>query len=335
MKKTLFNKFVWIIFGATLVCGAFVFAQDDIWSWMDDLLMDMNFGYNSSTNVRIESISDSKIVIGSDVVEGELWEQIELYVAMYSEHPISSLLDDASKLGDVEEKEFDIGDNNGDGTFMVELDVSSDHIDPDTVYYVSLIPKDDFGMPGDLSKEYCFLVSSNEYGEWDECANLKSSSSSSSNDAGHGAAGPDMELANITETINKENGDVVLKWTSLEGADKIELFYRDERDERFEKLDTVKMSDEIYQFTIDRAGVHNVKFIPLEDWVPVGVEFIHTFNAPTIGTSPNPDPTPNPTPNPGITKVPTVGPKENILMVLIVSVLGYFLYRRVFRRRDS
>jgi hypothetical protein len=84
---------------------------------------------------------------------------------MYSEYPISDLLDDSAKLGDVEEKEFDIGDNDGKDTFEIELDVSSDDIDENTVYYVSLIPKDDFGMPGDLSKEFCFLVSSNSYGE--------------------------------------------------------------------------------------------------------------------------------------------------------------------------
>jgi hypothetical protein len=62
-----------------------------------------------------------------------------------------------------------------------------------------------------------------------------------------------MDLANIKPTINKENGEVVLTWIALDGADSIELFYRDEEDERFEKLDTVDMDDEMYKFTIDRV----------------------------------------------------------------------------------
>jgi len=453
MKKTLFNKFLWITFGFVLVCGAFAFAQEDLWSWMDDLLMDMNFGYNSSTDIRIESVTDDKIVIWSDVVEWELGEQIELYVAMYSEYPISELLDNSSKLWDVEEKEFDIGDNDWKDKFEVELDVSRDDIDPDTVYYVSLIPKDDFGMPWDLSKEYCFLVSSHSYGEGDECDGLEgnwwwininypswikfvwenwnsysksdfvtpkvvsnseaneldgvlsvvkiwidnkkvlfedssgnkeyvdvvipvSSSQNgktvkiyysddwddwdyltearvswsevnfetshftyfavTSNSAGHSAAGPDMKLANIVPSVNKENGEVTFRWISLDGADKIELFHRDEADEKFEKLDTVDMDDEFYQFTVDRVGEHIVKFVPINNGIPVGVEIYKPFIVPEIGTEPNPDPDPNPNPPvTWITKVPTVGPKENIIMILIVAMLGYFVYRKVLSRRHS
>jgi hypothetical protein len=93
------------------------------------------------------------------------------------------------------------------------------------------------------------------------------------------------------------------------------------------------MDDEMYKFTIDRVWTHNVKFIPLDGGIPVGVEHVETFYVAELWSQPNPDP--NPPVWGGITKVPTVGPKENVIMILIVAMLGYFIYRRVYKRMNG
>jgi len=76
----------------------------------------------------------------------------------------------------------------------------------------------------------------------------------------HGAAGADMNLANVTHLV--VGNKVTLRWTAVNGSDKVDIFLWNPVSEVFNKLATVNMSDETYTFTATRNGEHLINFMP-------------------------------------------------------------------------
>lgn len=231
---------------------------------------------------------------------------------MYGEYPLIDVLDDPSLLDYSMEKAFENLDLAGDSTFTMELDTDDD-IDDDTVYYVVAVPRDEAGSLWEISNEICFRLIDQVYWEGDECENTDI-------DAWSHWAGADMNLANVSHTINWDT--VTLRWISIDGSDEIEIFLRDEDAGTFHKLASVDMDDESYSFDIDETGEHIVKFIPDNG----GVEKNYTFNALGIDSDDDVDPVVTPV---------VVWPKENIIAILIGTLLIYLLYRVAKARKKA
>jgi len=300
----------------------FSFAQDDLGDRVESLLDD-SFGFGGDANIEVKHIDNDSLVIKSDVVFWELWEKILDYSFMYWEYDIQSAIVNTELLDEFEEKNININDN--DDGFEIEFDKNDDNIDPDKIYYMVAVPKDEFGIPWEISNEICFKLDNKIYGEWSECKDADTSSS-------HWAAIADMNLANVTHQINWDK--ITLLWTEVDGADKVEIRLRDTDDERFVKLSTVNMSDEKYVFTTDRNWEHNVKFIPIDNNEETWKYKIYTFTITTIDEPEVVQPW-NTTPTWGITTVPVVGPKENILILIIISLLTYFIFKKFFKKAKT
>ena len=69
-----------------------------------------------------------------------------------------------------------------------------------------------------------------------------------------------MNLANVTHII--AGSKVTLKWTAVNGSDKVDILLRDPTAQVFNKLATVNMSDETYSFTATRNGEFIINFLP-------------------------------------------------------------------------
>jgi hypothetical protein len=69
-----------------------------------------------------------------------------------------------------------------------------------------------------------------------------------------------MNLANVTHIIN--GNQVTLRWTAINGSDKVDIFLFDPTTNAFTKLGTANMSDERYTFTATRNGEFIINFMP-------------------------------------------------------------------------
>ncbi|MEI8008843.1 MAG: hypothetical protein WCI00_05655 [bacterium] len=107
---------------------------------MDNLNTQIPFGYAVTQKVTVDQISPDKIDIKSPVIQDELGNKITKYTVMFSQYPISQILDNTSLLDQSKEKTFDFATVGTDVT--MELTVTGDSINPNVVYYISVIPKD-------------------------------------------------------------------------------------------------------------------------------------------------------------------------------------------------
>lgn len=119
-------------------------ATGDLRDWMDNLNDEIPFGYATSQKISVNEISANKIVIKSPVIQDELGNQIKKYTVMFSQYPLSQILEDTALLDQSREKTFDFTTLGTEIT--MELDAVADSITPSSVYYVSVIPKDQNGI---------------------------------------------------------------------------------------------------------------------------------------------------------------------------------------------
>jgi hypothetical protein len=69
-----------------------------------------------------------------------------------------------------------------------------------------------------------------------------------------------MSLANVTHTITSNRA--TLRWTAVDGSDKVDIFLWNPTSELFERLSSVNMSAESYTFALTRNGEYIVNFMP-------------------------------------------------------------------------
>lgn len=310
IKLSNMKKFISFILVVSLVLTMVsVSFSDSVLDYLDELGWDILFWYASDDGISVDVIDTSFITITSPVLKDEFDEVISDYTVMYGEYPLVDVLDDPSLLEYSKEKAFENLEFGTDTTFTMDLATSTDQLDPDIIYYVVVVPRDDTGNLWEVSNELCFRLSDKVYWEWDECENVEMSS-------GSHAAWADMNLANITHTINWDR--VTLRWIEVNGSDNVEIFERNDDEWTFHKLDTVSMSSESYTYNLDKYGEQIIKFIPDNG----GVEKNYVFNAlkttdPVIPTK--------------VTPV-VVWPKENIIAILLGTILLYLVYRVVKRK---
>ncbi|MEI7919327.1 MAG: hypothetical protein WCH65_03870 [bacterium] len=119
-------------------------ATGDLRNWMDNLNDSIPFGYAVSQKVTVSQITSDKIVIKSPVIQDELNNKIKKYTVMFSQYPLSQILETPTLLDQAKEKTFDFTTVGTDVT--MELNAATDGINPSTVYYLSVIPKDQNGI---------------------------------------------------------------------------------------------------------------------------------------------------------------------------------------------
>jgi len=78
-----------------------------------------------------------------------------------------------------------------------------------------------------------------------------------------------MSLANISHSCNpdctiaaKGSKKITLTWFSVVGSDYVDIFLQDTTNGLFNRLGTVRMSEEKYEVETSRNGEHIFKFIP-------------------------------------------------------------------------
>ena len=289
-----------LLIGALFV-GVTTAASGDLRSWMDNLSDTISFWYAATQKISVSQITASKVVINTPKIQDDIGNDIKTYTVMYSQSPLSAILENTALLDQSKEKTFTF--TTITGTISLELNATADSIDPSKVYYISVIPKDQAGILWEISNEIRFKMADQSTGEGTYTGGLA-----------HAAAGADMNLANVTHVI--AGNQVTLRWTAVNGSDKVDIFLRNPTSEVFTKLATVNMSDERYTFTATRNGEFIINFMPNNS----GREKRYTF---TIAGATGATPVVKP-----IVKVPHVGPAENIVVALFIAFVLYLLYRR-------
>ncbi len=300
MKKILsIFAFGLLLFGVTHA------VTGDLRDWMDNLNSDIPFGYALTQKITVDSITVDKIVIKSPVIEDELGNKIKKYTVMFSQYPLSQILETTSLLDQAKEKTFDFTTVGTDVT--MELTALNDGISPTSVYYLSVIPKDQNGILWEISNELWFKLATQTSGE----------GNANTAPPAHAAPGANMSLANITHTLTRNVAS--LRWTAVDGSDKVDIFLWNPVSETFERLASVNMSAERYDFTLTRNGEYLLNFIPNNWWTEYRYSFIVSgISAAGWGSW-----------TPVIGNIPATGPKENILIILALSFVAYLIYRRV------
>ena len=131
---------------------------------MDNLNSEIPFGYAVTQKITIDQISADKIIIKSPIIQDELGNKILKYTVMYSQYPLAQILETTTLLDQSKEKTFDFPAVGITGITM-ELTVTGDMINPNVVYYLSIIPKDLNGILGEVSNEIWFKLSTQTSGE--------------------------------------------------------------------------------------------------------------------------------------------------------------------------
>jgi len=134
------KKLLSIFVVGLLLLGLAIAAEWDLRDWMDTLNDEIPFGYTISQKISVDEISVDNIVIKSPVIQDELGNTIKKYTVMFSQYPLSEILDNISLIDESREKTFEFTTVGTD--VLMELTALTDGMSPSSVYYLSVIPKD-------------------------------------------------------------------------------------------------------------------------------------------------------------------------------------------------
>ena len=89
-----------------LFVGVTSASTGDLWSWMDNL-NSAPFGYTLSQQVTVTQVTPTSVTISSPALQDDLGNKITKYTVMYSENPLSKILETPALLDQSLEKTFD------------------------------------------------------------------------------------------------------------------------------------------------------------------------------------------------------------------------------------
>jgi hypothetical protein len=320
MKKLLLSA-------AALTVGAgLMVANAQTLPSITSLLQDASFGYDQQNRVIVDSITSTEITLISPIIMYYNNDAVMFYRLTYSPYMVEQLSNNAT-LGmsdQVKSKENTL--QNGTDRMVMTLGVE-DGLDVNRNYYAFVTPIDIYDDIGNSSEQICFNLAQERYDIGDNCLVFEMAPVAHGGEVEqvveHGAPSTaDMALANITHTIA---GDVItLKWTAIDGVDKIDLFVFNIESEGYSRVGEVRISDEEYKYTMKWDGEHIFRFNPLNG----AKEVVYTVNA-MKSAEPQPE-----QPKPVIPVPPATGPIENTLAILGMSGLIYFVYRKYRLKAD-
>ncbi|MDR2191087.1 MAG: hypothetical protein LBP53_08230 [Candidatus Peribacteria bacterium] len=290
-----------------------------------ELRTNASFGYTTQDVITVPLITPSSIGIASPILKDIGGDDMTIYKLTYGPYLMEDLVNASETLlKEIQVKTGVVQD--GQVHFSLGL---SDGLTGDKTYYAMITPLGIYDEPGTSSAQICFNLAQERYEIGNACQNfdkpqevehpVATTSTEPLTETAHTAASApvNMSLANITHTI--DGNTISLKWTALEGGGTIDIFVFDFRQEKYILAGTVRMTDEKFDYKMTWDNEHLFRFVP-----QAGTEFTYTVNAVR-----GPEPTP---PAPVIVKPPVTGPVENMLAVLLLSLLVYGGYRYYTRK---
>lgn len=283
----------------------------------------LTFGYTETQNVTVKGFQtgsgDSKtkdFLITSPLLKDASDVEVEEYSILVSKKPIASYKVGSGELAlaDFDETKHLLSADDK-ATSEVSLKLNSANFEEDVNYYGVVVPTDDNVQEGTHSKEFCFNFANEKYAEGDDCNAFGGTkvSADSSADEEHGAAGADMRLASISHTVTEGN-KVVLTWKALAASANVEIQIFDKELNEFKKLATVPMTQEKFEYQAKESDQELIfNFIPRDE---KGKEIRIPINVRTESE-----------PKAEIKAVPKVGPVEDMMLIVAISVLAYAGYR--------
>ncbi len=265
--------------------------------------------YNDSTTIDCEV--NNGVTITSSIVEDSTMDKANVYNLFFSPYRVDQIKasDPSVDVSKITMKKVEINDSDN----SVKFEISSNDVNPSTVYYGFISPADMFDVVGAPSKEICFLVDSNKCLQAAACDGLKSTNNESEVVEQHGASCVWMDLANVTHTVSGDT--ITLKWSSIEW-DVVEIAIFDPETEVYKSLWTANMSDEKFDYKMEWDGEQNFM---LTNWCK---EVRYKADAKRWEEEP-------------IKATPATGPAENILYVAIAAIVLYGAYVLFFRKSDN
>jgi hypothetical protein len=246
------------------------------------------FGYTDQDEIKVKEVGPDYVVLEVPVVKLDNGDVIRQYKVYYSTESLANGNVDATKI---KSKTFTFDVIDGD---TVELKL--DNLSPNTTYYAVVVPVNADDVEGSQSKEISFTTKPVAQPEPEQ----------------HPAA--EVEIKNVTYTIS--GNKVTVKWSPVQGADKIEIYMKSINDENYEKVATVPANTTSYVVEVAKPGEYQVKLTPTDkEGVPVGKDYILTVKVASV-------------PKKAPKKAPKVGPETNIIiMLLILASIAYFAVR--------
>jgi hypothetical protein len=158
------------------------------------------------------------------------------------------------------------------------------NLDPNSVYYVVAIPRDDWDMLWSMSNQICFKLKDRAYWEWNECADWTSTTSTA-----HSSWVHSMSLANVSCTWSGTK--VAISWVPTNNIWNARISLYNESTNNFDIKGTVNMDHETaFSFNVNQSTAPIVRFDDTE-----GLSAYKTFTCHKLSTS-TPSVTPTVTP---------------------------------------
>ena len=284
------------------IVGAQILGQlmDNLWSGAN-----VSFGYTTNASVSITKFgANNTVTLSSPLVKDSKGNTVTSYTIMYSQYPLTQILDQADLLNQTKEVDFELTGSNDPFT----MDVTIDSADTSKRYYLFVIPKDSTKTIWQLSNELRVDLAAKTYGDaWDTSWQS------------HGTATTDMSLAHISHSLNGKQ--ITLTWTDLGITNPMSIDVMKPWESLYTPLGTVNMSTQRYIYTADKNGGYTFRF--------GSANCKSTTYTLTINSS---DEAVTPATKPVITKVPKTGPAENFLVIILLAWLGYIGYVKLYKK---
>ena len=223
-----------------------------------------------------------------------------------------------------------------DNAWEVNFKLTTVDIDDNQTYYGFIAPLDMYDVIWTPSKEICFQLNKNvcmldtDCNTFDLVVNptqpepevqaqpevTQNPEPEANPEETHGSAEcVSMEFANVRHSSDWKN--ITLTWTAVPGSEVVDIAIFNPDDEVFEKVATVKMSDEKYVYPMRWNGVQNF-ILTNECWQNKykADEGIKEREPEKIVT-------------------PATGPAENIIYIAIAAIVLYGAYTVFFRKSDN
>lgn len=288
-----------------------------------------DFGFTETQNVTVKGFQDmdgtKEFVMTSPLLKDVNDVEVEEYSILIAKKPIASYkaqTTDPLKSDFDESKQSVKAEDKAQNELTLKLSLQANNLDADANYYGVVVPLDDNVQEGTPSKEFCFNFSTEKFAEGAACetfgtaaeiSTADGASETTSEEEEHSAAGADMRLAEISHTISKTNL-VTLTWKALAQSANVEIQLYDKATDEFIKLATVPMTQEKFEYQAKDTDQELIfTFIPRDE---KGKEIRYEVNARTETEM-----------TPEIKEVPKVGPVEDMMLIIAITVLAYAGYR--------
>ncbi|MDO4713119.1 MAG: hypothetical protein Q4B28_00135 [bacterium] len=300
-----------------------------------------DFGYTDNQNITVQGFqteaenAEKTFVITTPFLKDAVDANVESYSVLLSQNLISEYTNGTRKAELIDFSEIEYKPTTEDrmlGEYTIKIPATD--LDVSTNYHGILVPMDDNIQEGKPSTPFCFNFETERYGVAEECTHFGQVTPEITNientteyageveetiEEEHDAAGADMRLADISHTINTNT--ITLSWTALPQSANVEIWIFNKEQGEYVSLATVPMQQAKFEYAIDpQTQEYLFAFIPRD---AKGKEVRYSVNARQETTV-----------TPEITVTPQVGPVEDMLLMIGITLALYAGYRVVSRKAN-